>query len=232
MVYLDRFYSRSISAPFECKLSTLCTLIYCHDLSCSISIHKKQGFVQKYSSHVSITVSHATCTQGHKFTSSCQCAKDRPFCVYIFMFFSLELYQKLNVCIYLCKYIPTRFNNIHEYHWISCSKRRTVTHVSMKQNQHRIPIKHLFLMQKKLPFFSALFSPNSPGLMICKSTSSFSSAKKGPFTWPEKTQGGASSRPPDPTLNSDPPNGTGTASSNVFLEEAQMVLTLCDSKDT
>ena len=185
VVYLDRFDSRSIRALFECKLSTLCTLIYCHDLSCSISIHVKERFVQKYSSHVSITVPQATCTQGHRFTSSCQCAKDRPFCVYILMFFSLRLSYTRNKmsCIYLCKYIPTLFNNIHEYH----VQKEELWHISpRKKNWHRIPIKHLFLMQQKLPFLRFFFPRIPQGSWFAKALHHSALPRKGHSPDPKK----------------------------------------------
>lgn len=36
-------------------------------------------------------------------------------CIHIHVFLAWVI-PELNVCIYLCKYIPTLFNNIHEYH--------------------------------------------------------------------------------------------------------------------
>ena len=147
------------------------------------------------------------------------------------MFFSLELYQKLNLCIYLCKYIPTLFNNIHEYH----VQKEELWHMSpRKKNQYRIPIKHLFLMQQKLPFLSVFF-PKFPRahdlqkhfiIQLCQERAIHLTRKNASLrrivttAWSNVEQWPAVER-------------TGTASSNgFFFGRSTMVLTLCDSKDT
>ena len=99
------------------------------------------------------------------------------------MFFSLELYQKWNLCIYLCKCIPTLFNNIHEYH----VQKEELWHMSpRKKNQYRIPIKHLFLMQQKLPFLSVFFPQIPQGSWFAKALHHSALPRKGHSPDPKK----------------------------------------------
>ena len=231
VVYLDRFDSRSIRALFECKLSTLCTLIYCHDLSCSISIHVKERFVQKYSSHVSITVPQATCTQGHRFTSSCQCAKDRPFCVYILMFFSLRLsYTRNKMFVYIYVSTYQRFSII--YMNIMFKKKNCDTSLHGKKIDIASQSNISFWCNKNFRF-SGFFSPEFPRahdlqkhfiIQLCQERAIHLTRKNASLQRIVTTAWS--------NVEQWPLRGEWPRHPRFFFGRSTMVLTLCDSKDT